>query len=137
MSAAKELSFTAAEMDDDDDDNAPDPETCDLDEAISYALGSLEADALDVLDECATRYEREREKDRAELAELRAAIKLDRAAFNAVLMAVQNASRHLSEDAAYNSTACEFIEQLDFAEMLLSGAERKTKPIENQKDPKQ
>ena len=57
--------------DDDDDDDAPDPETCELHEAVSYALGSLEADALDVLETCAARYERELDAARAELAAAR------------------------------------------------------------------
>lgn len=106
------------EWEDDDYPGAPDPQTCDIHEAISHAMRSLEAEALDILDECATRYQRE-------LAELRAQIRLDRAAFNSIHLALNNAREHLGNIDPHSEAAREYIEQCEFADMLLAGALRK------------
>lgn len=84
-------------------------------EAASKALETLEAVDVDALNDVAARYEKE-------LAELRAQIRLDNAAFNSIRMALNNAREFMASDAGYSSTAHEFIEQCEFADLLLAGA---------------
>lgn len=99
-------------------EKAPDSQACTLDDAIQHALASLEADDIDLLNDVASRYE-------TELAQLRAQIRLDRAAFNSIQLALNNAREFMASDAGYSSTAHEYIEQCEFADMLLAGALRK------------
>lgn len=103
------------EWEDDDYPQAPDADTATIAEAISQAMRTLEAEDMDLLNDVAERYENE-------LAELRAQIRLDNAAFNSIRMALNNAREFMASDAGYSSTAHEFIEQCEFADMLLAGA---------------